>query len=115
MKVFPADIDAVAQGFASVADVCAFAVEDPGYGENVAMAVVLDDSTPESIRGLHEWLSARLAEHKLPVRWYLLDEIPRSDRGKIDRRSVKRICEAQQPINLAATLHRANHEDAVPR
>ena len=44
--------------------------------------------------------------------WYLLDEIPRSDRGKIDRRSVRGLCEARQPINLAAMLRRADHEDA---
>jgi oxalate---CoA ligase len=112
MKVFPADIDAAAQGFAGVADVCAFAVEDQGYGENVAMAVVLHDSSAESVRNLHEWLSARLAEHKRPVRWYLLDEIPRSDRGKIDRRSVARICEARQPMNLSALIRRPDGKDA---
>jgi acyl-CoA synthetase (AMP-forming)/AMP-acid ligase II len=75
------------------------------------MAVVLRDSNAETIRRLHEWLKARLAEYKRPARWYLLDEIARSNRGKIDRRSVRRICEARKPVNLAALVRRADHEN----
>jgi acyl-CoA synthetase (AMP-forming)/AMP-acid ligase II len=112
VKVFPAEIDLAVQGFPGVADVCAFAVEDHAYGENVAMALVFRGSKIETARKLHEWLKTRLAEYKRPVRWYQLDEIARSDRGKIDRRSVKHICEARQPLNLAALLRGADCDNA---
>jgi len=104
MKVFPADIDSVVERFAGVNDVCSFAIDDPGYGENVAMAVVLADARTVDLRDLHAWIGRHLAEYKRPVRWYLLDEIPRTSRGKVDRRSVRDLCLQRAPIDLHAAL-----------
>ena len=40
-------------------------------------------------RELQEWVKTRLAAHKYP-RWIeLLPELPRNDRGKVDRKSLK--------------------------
>jgi acyl-CoA synthetase (AMP-forming)/AMP-acid ligase II len=100
MKIFPADIDAVVERFAGASDVCAFAVDDPSYGENVAMAVVLSRSDPATLQELHAWLGQHLAEHKHPVRWFLLEEIPRTSRGKVDRRMVKELCRGRAPLDL---------------
>ncbi len=100
MKVFPADIDAIAQQFYVVKDVCTFAVDDRLYGENVALAVVMSDRSEVAIRGLFEWLVSHLAEHKRPIQWYLLDEIPRTSRGKVNRDTVRRACLEAEPIQL---------------
>jgi acyl-CoA synthetase (AMP-forming)/AMP-acid ligase II len=100
MKVFPADVDAVVERFAGTVDVCTFAIEDPGYGENVGMAVVLKDPGTAALQELHAWIRQHLAEHKQPVRWYLIDEIPRTSRGKIDRRAVRDRCQSLPPVDL---------------
>jgi len=102
MKIFPADIDAVVERFADTTDVCAFAVDDPAYGENVAMAVVLKRSDAYTLQELHAWLGQHLAEHKHPVRWFLVEEIPRTSRGKVDRRMVKQLCQGREPLDLTA-------------
>jgi acyl-coenzyme A synthetase/AMP-(fatty) acid ligase len=57
---------------------------------------------------LYAWLKQHLAEPKLPVRWYLVDEIPRTSRGKINRETVRATCELGEPVNLAALLRRAS-------
>lgn len=111
MKVFPEDVDAVAGRVVGVADVCTFAIEDLAYGENVAIAVVLQETGMETIRRLYESLRTHLAEHKQPVRWYLLDEIPRNSRGKIDRRSVKKVCDKREPADLRALLQDKNRKE----
>jgi fatty-acyl-CoA synthase len=107
MKVFPADVDAVVAQHESVTDVCTFGIDDVLYGENVAMAVVLRELTGKSVRSLHEWIEGHLAEHKRPTRWYVLEDMPRTSRGKINRDTVRRTCEAKQPLDLAAVIAQA--------
>ena len=100
MKVFPADIDAVVERFPQVTDVCSFAIDDPAYGENVAMAVVLSRLDRTTLHDLRAWLAQHLAEHKHPVRWFALEEIPRTSRGKVDRRLVRELCSGRAPLDL---------------
>jgi acyl-CoA synthetase (AMP-forming)/AMP-acid ligase II len=104
MKVFPADVDEVVEQYPGTRDVCTFGFEDSFYGENVGLAVVLDDTSDRSIAGLHQWLEDRLARHKHPVKWYLLDEIPRTSRGKINRDTVGDRCAGLEPIDLRTVL-----------
>jgi acyl-coenzyme A synthetase/AMP-(fatty) acid ligase len=42
----------------------------------------------------------------MPVRWWLLDEIPRTSRGKINRESVRAACSVRPPLDLARILQR---------
>jgi len=106
LKVFPADIDEIVEQFPSTRDVCAFGFEDAFYGENVGIAVVLADAGDEAVLGLYDWIGDHLAEHKHPVQWYLLDEIPRTSRGKVNRASVRQACQSVQPLNIRDLLNR---------
>jgi len=100
MKVYPADIDAVAERWEQTVDVCTFAVEDPLLGENVGMAFVLKTPDEENLRNLVTWLRKHLATHQMPHRWYLLDEIPRTSRGKVNRSMVARKCATIKPLDI---------------
>ncbi|RMF96070.1 MAG: long-chain fatty acid--CoA ligase [Gammaproteobacteria bacterium] len=101
MKIYPADIDAVALAFAAVSDACCFGYPDEHYGENVALAVVLEDRSPETLAQLRQWVAERIAEHRQPLRWYLLDEIPRTSRGKINRGQVMQACLKREPLQFS--------------
>ncbi|HEX5133314.1 MAG TPA: class I adenylate-forming enzyme family protein [Candidatus Krumholzibacteria bacterium] len=100
MKVYPADIDSVIERFPATADVCAFAYPEPLLGEDVGVAVVLTADDPDTLCALRDWTAQHLARHQMPQRWYLLPEIPRTSRGKINRTSVAEQCAALKPINL---------------
>jgi fatty-acyl-CoA synthase/2,3-dihydroxybenzoate-AMP ligase len=106
MKIFPSDIDSVVERFDRVTDVCAFPMDDPIYGQNVGMAVVLSDPGHEAIRALHHWMKKHLAEPKMPVRWWLIEEIPRTSRGKVNRDAVKAACVGLPPMDLSAILRK---------
>lgn len=103
-KIYPADVDAVVERFAQTTDVCTFALDDPLYGQNVGIAVVLADRSDATVRALHAWLRGRLAEAKMPVRWWLVEEIPRTSRGKVNREAVKAACAALPPLDLPSIL-----------
>jgi acyl-CoA synthetase (AMP-forming)/AMP-acid ligase II len=104
MKIYPADIDSVAERFDAVSDVCAFGFDDPLQGECVGMAVVLKSTDDAKVRELHAWMSRHLAKHKLPERWYVLDDIPRTSRGKMNRDTVAKRCAELQPVDLRRIL-----------
>jgi len=97
MKIYPADIDAVAERFEGAVDVCAFAFEDALLGEDVGIAVVLRDGSATKLGALREWMALHLARHQMPRRWYLVDEIPRTSRGKVNRSAVAARCAERQP------------------
>jgi len=100
IKIFPADIDEVVEQFEATRDACAFGFEDDFYGENVGLAVVLADRREVAMPGLYRWVREHLAEHKCPERWYVLDEIPRTSRGKVNRDSVRERCMSLTPFDL---------------
>jgi acyl-CoA synthetase (AMP-forming)/AMP-acid ligase II len=106
MKVYPADIDAVIERFRATTDVCAFAYPETLVGEDVGVAVVLADAADATLLDLFDWTNTHLARHQVPQRWYVLAEIPRSSRGKVNRVSVAERCARLTPVNLAA-LRRA--------
>jgi acyl-CoA synthetase (AMP-forming)/AMP-acid ligase II len=106
MKIYPSDIDAVVERFKAATDVCAFALDDPIYGQAVGMAVVLNDTKDETIHDLYAWMKSHLAEHKMPSKWWAIDAIPRTSRGKINREAVKGACEQMTPLDLPSILSR---------
>lgn len=103
-KIYPSDIDAVAERFSAVDDMCCFPVEDEFYGQNIGLALVLDSPDDDTIRELHGWLRRHLAEHQMPVSWFLLESIPRTSRGKINRDKVSEYCSTKKPLDLREIL-----------
>jgi acyl-CoA synthetase (AMP-forming)/AMP-acid ligase II len=97
-------VDAAAEGCPRVTDICAFAVDDPLYGQNVGLAVALLEPDDAGVRELHGWIRERLAEGKLPARWWLVDAIPRSERGTVSREAVREACAARPPLDLTRIL-----------
>jgi acyl-CoA synthetase (AMP-forming)/AMP-acid ligase II len=98
MKIYPADVDAVVEQFDGALDVCAFAIEDALYGEDVAVAVVLRDPSAATLGALRDWMALHLARHQMPRRWYVVDEIPRTSRGKVNRSAVAARCAGLRPV-----------------
>jgi acyl-CoA synthetase (AMP-forming)/AMP-acid ligase II len=106
MKVYPTDVDAVIERFAETLDVCTFAIDDPLLGQDVAVAVVLSRVSDDVLIALRDWTAVHLAPHQMPRRWYRLEEIPRTSRGKVNRADVAQHCLSQTPIPYAELFKR---------
>lgn len=94
-KISPREIDEVLLRHPAVAEACCFGIPDRVYGEAVAAAVVLKDSATEKELIAH--CRSSLSDFKCPTTIYIVEEIPRTATGKIQRRNVAaRIAEANQ-------------------
>jgi acyl-CoA synthetase (AMP-forming)/AMP-acid ligase II len=91
-KIHPEDIDILLERHPSVIEACAFAIPDQISGEIVGVAVQL--VKPESIdtEKLRKWCSKFLSIEKVPEKWFIISEIPKTDRGKINRDNIASVC-----------------------
>ena len=85
-KISPLEVDAVLLQHPSVAEAVCFGVPDVKYGEAVQAAVVLSDSVSEG--DIRSFCGGHLADFKVPDRVYLVESLPRTATGKIQRRNV---------------------------
>ena len=85
-KISPREIDEALLRHPSVAEACCFGIPDRVYGEGVAAAVVLKEEATE--RDLIAHCRSSLSDFKCPTTIYILDSIPRTATGKIQRRNV---------------------------
>jgi acyl-CoA synthetase (AMP-forming)/AMP-acid ligase II len=90
-KVQPAEIDRLLEQHPAVAEACAFAMPDLVSGESVAAAVRLKPGAAADTETLRAWCRERLRREAVPEHWFLVEEIPRSARGKISRDAVRRM------------------------
>lgn len=91
-KIYPRDIDAALEGLPGVDDVCCFPFDDAMLGENIAVALVLTEPGEAQLARVYAAASQRLAAHQMPRRWVLVEQIPRSLRGKLNRSDVAAHC-----------------------
>jgi acyl-CoA synthetase (AMP-forming)/AMP-acid ligase II len=85
-KIAPREIDEVLLQHPAVAEAVAFGVPHPSWGEEVAVAVVLKAEVSE--KELTAFARQRLADYKVPRKLFIVDKIPRTATGKIQRRAV---------------------------
>jgi acyl-CoA synthetase (AMP-forming)/AMP-acid ligase II len=85
-KISPREIDEALLTHQAVAEAVCFGIPDRVYGEDVAAAVVLKDAASE--KDLIDHCRTRLAEFKCPKTIYIMETIPRTATGKIQRRNV---------------------------
>lgn len=102
-KVQPAEVDMVVESHPAVAEACVFGVPDPVSGEVVGVAVRLKEQATADVPGLQAWCRERLRREAVPERWFMVDAIPRSARGKVNRDAVRRlVVDAAETANDAA-------------
>jgi acyl-CoA synthetase (AMP-forming)/AMP-acid ligase II len=89
-KIAPVEVDHALLSHPAVADAAAFAVPDARLGEDVVAAVVLEPGSEVTARQLRAWLLDRLNRHKAPRRIWIMERIPRTATGKIQRGELTR-------------------------
>jgi len=90
VNVYPAEVESVLSEVDGVAEIAVFGVGDDQWGQRVCAAVVpAARSGPRSaaplIEGLRAQASARLAGYKRPKQYVMVDALPRTATGKLQR------------------------------
>ena len=88
-KVRPEEVEDVLRTMPGIRDVRVLSASDPQRGEQVAACIVATHGErPPSVVAVRRYCSARLTAFKIPRVVVVLDAIPMTTRGKVDRRAL---------------------------
>ncbi len=88
LKVSPGEIETVLTRHPAVTDAAIVATPDPVLGEAICACVVVAGPVAPSLAEVRAHLGESLARHKLPDELCLLDRIPRTSIGKVERAAL---------------------------
>ncbi len=90
INVQPLEIEREALRFTGVDSCAAFGVPSEQWGQEVTLAVVLDEGSTVLPEELREFLRGRIDRYKVPKAIHIVDHLPRSSLGKIQRSELSR-------------------------
>jgi long-chain acyl-CoA synthetase len=98
-NIAPAEVESALVSHPSIGDAAVVGVPDPRSGEAVRAFVVLEPNaerkpTPDEIA---TFLDGQLAAYKVPQELVFIDELPRTSRGKLDRRALRDLAATPTP------------------
>lgn len=85
-NVYPIEIERELLANPGVSDVAVWGADDAQWGRIVHAAVVAPGVSEDT---LERWVRKRLARHKVPKVWHMVDAVPRSPMGKLDRKALE--------------------------
>jgi acyl-CoA synthetase (AMP-forming)/AMP-acid ligase II len=84
-KISPREVDDILLEHPAVAQAVTFAIPHKTLGEDVAAAVVLDESASADESDIRQFVARHLAQMKVPRKIIFLEEIPKGATGKVQR------------------------------
>jgi len=91
INISPQEIDAFLSEHPDVLETVTFGIPDTVYGENIVSFVTISDSSNVSVSELMEYCKNSLASIKCPKTIEIIGNIPKNDRGKIDRNAAREL------------------------
>ena len=92
VNIYPAEIEGVLTGHPLIVDAAVFGVPNEEFGEEVKAALQLVPGTmwsDELAADVSSYVRERLAGYKVPRSWDVVDELPRSEAGKLLKRQIR--------------------------
>ena len=96
-KVDPSEIEKVLAGLDGVDEAVVLGVTSPRGEEEIVRAVVACADGRLNYQRVTAWCRQELAEHKVPRSVIIVDAIPRTSRGKIDRAALLMLSAPSDP------------------
>ena len=93
-NVYPIEVEKTLAAHPEVAEAAVMGVDDEDYGQRLAAFVVLEPGAKASQDTLKAHVRENLANYKVPRQVVVLDELPRGNTGKIVRRELKALLDA---------------------
>jgi long-chain acyl-CoA synthetase len=88
-NVYPRDIDEVYYEHPKVQEACSIGIPDPKRGESAKLFIVLKEGETATQEEMIEYGKTKLAAYKLPVEVEFRTELPKTNVGKILRKTLK--------------------------
>lgn len=88
-KVWPREVEDVIYGFSGVREVAVVGAADDYRGETVVAFLSAEPGASIDLAELTRFCRDRLAAYKCPARFVLLDDLPKTESGKITRNTLR--------------------------
>jgi long-chain acyl-CoA synthetase len=88
-NVYAAEVEAALAGHPAVLEAAVIAVPSDRWGEQVHASLVLRTGTTASVEEIEGHCRSRIAGYKVPRSWEVLDTLPRTGAGKIDKLALR--------------------------
>lgn len=88
IKILAEEIDMMLERHEAIAEACAFGMADDISGEIVAAAIVMEIGANLTQAELRKWCQTQVRSEAVPTKIFMVEAIPKNDRGKIVRRDV---------------------------
>lgn len=85
IKIIPEEVEALLEQHPSVAAAGVFSYSDPVTGEGVGAAIEYSLGEKMDFPSLRNWCKSRIRAVSVPEKWFEVKNLPRNERGKIDR------------------------------
>jgi long-chain acyl-CoA synthetase len=89
VNIAPAEVESALMAHPAVAEAAVVGVPDPRSGEAVRAFIVPASGQEVSETSLRDFLTRQLAAYKVPSDFVFMKELPRTDRGKLDRLALR--------------------------
>ncbi|MFK5634356.1 AMP-binding protein [Ornithinimicrobium sp. LYQ103] len=88
-NVYPSQVEDAVRGMPGVLDVAVVGMPDTSLGEHAVAALVLEPGAAVDLDAVRAWLHGKVSRYALPRAVHVLEELPRSQLGKVLRRRVR--------------------------
>ena len=88
-NVYPRDIDEVLFEHPKVVEACAIGVPHPTRGEQIKAFVALVQGQTATPKEMIDYCTGKLATYKLPTQIEFIDELPKTNVGKVLRKDLR--------------------------
>lgn len=88
-NVYPSQVEEAVRGMPGVIDVAVVGMPDASLGEQVVAALVTEPGVHVELDAVREWLKDKVSRYAIPRSIHALEELPRSQLGKVLRRQVR--------------------------
>ena len=85
-KVSPLEVEQTLHGIAGIKEAIVLGVDDPQLGQAIKAFVVLEDGSDLTDRKIKKMCLARLENFMVPQSVVVLDKLPKTANGKVDRK-----------------------------
>jgi O-succinylbenzoic acid--CoA ligase len=90
-NVNPIEVEAMILNFPKVKEVCVFGIDDVKWGQRIAAVIVSKQKQQFKIEELKDFLQDKIASFKIPKEIFFVDELPKTELGKVRRDNIKKL------------------------
>jgi long-chain acyl-CoA synthetase len=88
-NVGPHEVEDIIDSYPNVKESCVVGISDAHYGAILEAYIEWEpDARHPDMAGLTTWVASRIAAYKVPDRWRVMERLPRTATGKLDRKSL---------------------------